>query len=51
MIIMGMQIDFALQGHRFMKKRELATLLKGAGMKELEFKQLGGSVYLAIARK
>lgn len=51
LLIMGMQIDFALQGHAFMSKKELSKLLNRAGFNAIRFKALGGSVYLAIARK
>lgn len=51
LLIMGMQMDFALQGHAFMSKKELSTLLNRAGFKAIAFRPLGGSVYLAIASK
>jgi ubiquinone/menaquinone biosynthesis C-methylase UbiE len=49
MLIMGMQLDFALQGHRFMTKKEVARLL--AKFSRLQFKGLGGSVFLITATK
>jgi ubiquinone/menaquinone biosynthesis C-methylase UbiE len=48
-LIMGMQLDFALQGYTFMTRKEVATLLgKFSGVR---FKDLGGSVYLVTATK
>jgi 2-polyprenyl-3-methyl-5-hydroxy-6-metoxy-1,4-benzoquinol methylase len=51
LIILGMQLDFALQGHSFMTKSELGKLLADAGFRKTTFSPLGGSVYLASARK
>ncbi|HKU48613.1 MAG TPA: class I SAM-dependent methyltransferase, partial [Nitrososphaera sp.] len=51
MVILGMQLDFALQGHRFMQKQELMGLVREAGFKKTVLMPLGGSVYLASARK
>ncbi|AFU58768.1 putative methyltransferase [Candidatus Nitrososphaera gargensis Ga9.2] len=48
-LIMGMQLDFALQGYRFMTKKEVARLL--AKFSRVRFKALGGSVYLVTAIK
>jgi ubiquinone/menaquinone biosynthesis C-methylase UbiE len=48
-LIMGMQLDFALQGYRFMTKKEVARLL--AKFSNVLFKDLGGSVYLVTATK
>lgn len=50
-LIMGMQLDFALQGHRFMTKKEVESLLRGAGFARVSFSDLGGSLFLVIARK
>jgi ubiquinone/menaquinone biosynthesis C-methylase UbiE len=48
-LIMGMQLEFALQGYRFMTKGEVARLLgKFSGVR---FEDLGGSVYLVTAKK
>jgi ubiquinone/menaquinone biosynthesis C-methylase UbiE len=51
MVIKGMQLDFALYGHRFMTRDELSALMKKAGLKAIRFRSLGGSVYLVTARK
>jgi SAM-dependent methyltransferase len=51
MIIMGMQIDFALQGNKFMSTSEVKALLGRAGFKTPKLEPLGGSVYLVTARK
>ena len=51
MIIMGMQLDFALHGHKFMSKRELSSLLNVAGLIAIRFEPLGGAVFLVTARK
>jgi ubiquinone/menaquinone biosynthesis C-methylase UbiE len=48
-LIMGMQLDFALQGYRFMTRREVARLL--AKFSKVRFEDLGGSVYLVTAKK
>ena len=50
-LIMGMQLDFALQGHKFMTRSEVAGLLKDAGFSKPRFADLGGSVYLVTAIK
>lgn len=48
-LIMGMQLDFALQGYRFMTRKKVARLLgKFSGVR---FEYLGGSVYLVTATK
>ncbi len=49
-LIMGMQLDFALQGHRFMSKKEISSLLK-KGFSRTRFQDLGGNVYLITAIK
>lgn len=51
LLISGMQLDFALQGHKFMTKRELKGLLKNSGFKKATFKPLGGSVFLVSGTK
>jgi len=50
-LIMGMQMDFALQGHKFMTKKEVVALLKKAGFTSIRIEPLGGSVYLVRASK
>jgi hypothetical protein len=47
---MGMQLDFALQGHKFMNKKEVTRLLN-KGFSKPDFKHLGGNVYLVSAMK
>jgi ubiquinone/menaquinone biosynthesis C-methylase UbiE len=49
-LIMGMQLDFALQGYMFMNKKEIRSLLKRAFSK-IRFQDIGGSVYLITATK
>ncbi len=51
LLIMGMKLDFALQGHRFLERHELGMLLKDAGFGKTAFAPLGGSVYLTTTRK
>ena len=51
LLIMGMQLDFALQGHQFLTKQELRKLLHETGFKNVGFRSLGGSVYLTSAKK
>lgn len=48
-LIMGMQLDFALQGYRFMTRKEIARLL--SEFTGVRFEDLGGSVYLVAATK
>lgn len=48
-LIMGMQLDFALQGYTFMKRKQVATLLNK--FSTVRFKDLGGSVCLVAATK
>lgn len=50
-LIMGMQLDFALQGHRFMTQKETEALLKAAGFARISFEDFGGSLYLVTAWK
>ncbi len=50
-LIMGMQLDFALQGHRFMTRKEITSLLKRAGFARIDFTDFGGSLYLVTAEK
>jgi ubiquinone/menaquinone biosynthesis C-methylase UbiE len=49
-LIMGMQLDFALQGHKFMNKKDIVRLLN-KGFSKADFKHLGGNVYLVSATK
>jgi SAM-dependent methyltransferase len=51
LLIMGMQLDFALQGYRFMTQKEMAALLRGAGFGRIRFEDLGGSLFLVTAWK
>ncbi len=50
-LIKGMQLDFVLQGHSFMSKREVRPLLTREGFSRIRFKDLGGTVYLITASK
>lgn len=50
-LIMGMQLDFALQGYRFMTRKEITSLLKHAGFAKTRFFDFGGSLYLVTAEK
>jgi ubiquinone/menaquinone biosynthesis C-methylase UbiE len=49
-LIMGMQLDFALQGQMFMNKKDIILLLKSRFSKA-HFEELGGDVYLVTATK
>ena len=49
-LIMGMQLDFALQGHMFMNKKDIVVLLNNKFSKT-RFKDLGGNVSLVTATK
>lgn len=51
LLIMGMQIDFSLQGYRFMTRKETDGLLKAAGFSRIAFEDFGGSLYLVTAWK
>jgi len=48
-LIMGMQLDFALQGYRFMTKKEMTKLL--GRFSKVRFEDLGGSVFLVTGTK
>jgi len=48
-LILGMQLDYALQGYSFMTRKEVITLLKG--FSGVQFEDLGGSVFLVTASK
>ena len=49
-LIMGMQLDFVLQGQMFMNKNDIALLLNNKFSKP-HFEDLGGNVYLVTAMK
>lgn len=49
-LIMGMQLDFALQGQKFMNKKDVVVLLNSRFSK-MYFEELGGDVYLVTATK
>jgi ubiquinone/menaquinone biosynthesis C-methylase UbiE len=48
-LIIAMQLDFALQGHRFMTRKQITKLL--CRFSTVRFKSLGGSVYLVTAHR
>ncbi|HEU4445547.1 MAG TPA: hypothetical protein VFR94_12820 [Nitrososphaeraceae archaeon] len=48
--MMGMQLDFALQGQKFMNKKDIVVLLNSRFSKTY-FQELGGNVYLVTATK
>jgi SAM-dependent methyltransferase len=50
-LIMGMQLDFALQGDRFLTHGELLALLRESGFRNIVSRALGGAAYLVTARK
>jgi hypothetical protein len=50
-LIMGMQLDFALQGHRFLTSKEIRSILKKSGFTKVRLRGLGGAVYLITALK
>jgi ubiquinone/menaquinone biosynthesis C-methylase UbiE len=50
-LIMGMQLDFVLQGHDFLTRKEIISILKKSGFVNIQLKALGGAVYLVTARK
>jgi SAM-dependent methyltransferase len=50
-LIMGMQVDFSLQGYRFMTRNEVEALLKAAGFTRMALQDFGGSLYLVTAWK
>ncbi|MGI0020206.1 MAG: class I SAM-dependent methyltransferase [Nitrososphaera sp.] len=50
-LIIGMQLDFALQGYRFMTKEETGALLRNAGFSKVAFSDFGGSLFLVSAWK
>jgi len=50
-LIVGMQLDFALQGYQFMTAKELTKLLRIVGFSRIKLSDLGGAVYLVTARK
>lgn len=50
-LIMGMQLDFALQGHKFMNSKDLTKSLKAEGFTAIRYIHFGGCLYLVTARK
>jgi len=50
-MIVTMQLDFVLQGHEFMSKKQIISLLKQAGFKKIKLDHLGVSFYLVTAYK
>ena len=48
-LVIGMQLDFALQGYSSMTRKEIARLL--VRFSRVSFKDLGGSVYLVTATR
>jgi ubiquinone/menaquinone biosynthesis C-methylase UbiE len=50
-MVMAMQLDFVLQGHPFMKKNHLLTLLRDGGFRDVRFTHLGASFFLVTAIK
>jgi ubiquinone/menaquinone biosynthesis C-methylase UbiE len=50
-MIMTMQLDFVLQGHEFMTKKQITALLKHARFRNIKFIDLGVSFYLVTADK
>lgn len=50
-LMMGMQLDFALQGKEFMNKKDIVLLLKNNNFSAIRFEHLGGNVYLVAAMK
>jgi SAM-dependent methyltransferase len=49
-LIIGMQLDFALQGQTFMNKKDVAVLLNNR-FSNPRFENLGGNVFLVTATK
>lgn len=50
-ILRAMDLDFALQGVRFLSKPELTFLLRKAGFRKPRFLQGGGGLWFAVAMK
>jgi SAM-dependent methyltransferase len=50
-MIATMQLDFVLQGHEFMSKKQVVALLRQAGFKNIKLDNLGVSFYLVTANK
>jgi len=50
-LVMAMQLDFVLQGHPFMTRRQVTTLLNNGGFKNIRFNHLGASFFLVTADK
>lgn len=51
LLIFGMQLDFALQGARFLRTDEISGLLSRAAFGSIRLTNLGGRLYLITARK
>jgi ubiquinone/menaquinone biosynthesis C-methylase UbiE len=47
----AMELDFALQGTRFLTKVELRTLLRGSGFVRPRFLNLGGGLWYVVAQR
>lgn len=50
-MITTMQLDFVLQGHEFMSKKQIIKLLMQAGFKKIKLDHLGVSFYVVTADK
>jgi ubiquinone/menaquinone biosynthesis C-methylase UbiE len=50
-MVMAMQLDFVLQGHPFMTRKQVTTLLKDEGFKNIKFNHLGASFFLVTGDK
>ncbi len=50
-LIIGMQLDFVLQGKEFMNKKDIMLLLKDNNFSAIRLQDLGGNVHLVTAAK
>jgi ubiquinone/menaquinone biosynthesis C-methylase UbiE len=50
-LILGMQLDFVLQGHRFMTAKEITRFLKATRFEKIQFTDMGGALYLVTAMR
>ena len=50
-VIRGMQLDFALHGHRFMTLNEVKKLLAAVEFRKTSVKDLGGCLFLIVATR
>lgn len=50
-LVLAMQLDFSLDGSRYLTARELRAAMKMAGFMRPALRDLGGSLFLARARK